>query len=278
MDTEPKTADPEVKVWHAYIDESGDTGFTKYRVRGKRLRQGQRAGSSRTFLMAAVVVPPRDQANLGRKWVEITNDAGFRREGATHWVDAKHSQRIILASCMNKMPLTVLASVVLKPHLPEHEQLPKEALYLSTLEHLVSVIAEFAQEKLRLPVRLHIATWGSFGNDDYVALFAQMRDNPDSPVNWAFIDPTVESKAATESKLIQVADCAAGSIHAAFDLDYQGNSDPSYLAFIHNKIWRRKGAITPIGGGLRVHPASDEAKTAEHPWSDHIFQNRRWRK
>jgi hypothetical protein len=98
-------------LWHAYVDESGDRGWT---LRPPNLPPGQRAGSSRIFSVTAVLIPDGGQNRALSDWRKAGRAINRPSGTVIHWINVKATgQRKLLIDSIKSIPNVQTISVVL---------------------------------------------------------------------------------------------------------------------------------------------------------------------
>lgn len=251
-------------LYHAYVDESGDRGWTP---RPANLPPGRRAGSSRMFAMTAVIVPDGVQSTALRSW-EIAAQEIHRRPGdVIHWVNVKApGQRKHLISTIVDIPNVRTVSVALcKFHLPNVNAIRDAGyLYNWTLRLLVERLSwfgeshgaqvgmTFAEVRGLNPKRLH----------DYVE---RLHASNNTYIAWDHLKLPARIDTPANRRMLQIADSASGAVFNAFEPDEWGFTEQGYLRILRPAIWRR--AHRPMWKeGLKYGPWPSYECSQEHPW------------
>jgi hypothetical protein len=256
--------------WNAYVDESGDRGWT---LRPPDLPPGVRGGSSRIFSLTAVLIPAGAEHEALRAWDVITPQVGRRPGDVVHWQNVKgHGARRHLAATVAALPNVRVISVVLCKHHLQHAAGLHDPgrLYNWTLRLLVerlswfghrsgdTVAATFSQVKGLRPELLH----------DYID---KLRGRDDTYMEWASLMLPFGISTPTNRRMLQLADTASGAIFSAFEPDDLGYVTRDYLDIVRPALWRRPGR--PLWrDGLKYGPWPSAECRTEHPWFDQFCE------
>lgn len=258
------------RLWHVYIDESGDPGLANIRP---LTEPGRFLGfAPRTFVMAGVIAPPGTNEKLLDIWKAAKVSIGMAENCVAHWVDMRVPQRkVVLAVTISKMPISIVGVVILKAHLSPEDRLEGDQSYLSLLERVIQVASEFVAEHGGM-IRLHIAQYGSLKKADYEKHITARRLDRNSKVLWLFVDESLHIT-TPKTPLIQVADAAAGSMYAAFEPSSRGGTDPAYMMVLQDRFWHRSHGGSIRGTSLIVVPEGEPASD-DYQWASIVI--RRW--
>ena len=105
----------------AYIDESGDEGFT-FRVDG--------SGSSRWLVLSALVMRKENDIAVVRVAEEARSILRKPSKHPLHFRDLKHEQRVALSRLIGQMPSRTVTVLIHKPSIPDPEIFQREAYSL----------------------------------------------------------------------------------------------------------------------------------------------------
>lgn len=224
---------------HAYIDEAGDRGW---KPRDPTVPPGTRSGSSRTFLMTAVIVPDGTQSALLRGWQHMAGQVG-RAGQDIHWQTVRGlGQRTHIATTIAGLSdVSLITTVICKDLLAAgHGLTDSTRLYNWTLRltlERISWMAKDAQSDVALTFA-HVARFPLNLLNNYLAVL-QHGPTRASNIEWGYLrlPPAIASPA--QRKMLQLADSAAGAAHEAFEPDLYGNHHPHNLTLLKPRYWRR---------------------------------------
>lgn len=241
-----------------YIDEAGD--------------RGKSAGSSRHFIVSAIVVRDELDAQARNELAALRQELGrgggslfgLGRAQALHFRKLSHSHKIRAAQALNGSSIAVVSNAIVCK-LRIQQPLPTgdlafisqpDPMYLYSLRLLLervswyirdngggSSIVTFAHVKRFRPEKLH---------DYRDALTASGTE-----IHWpSFMGHKFQVADMRSIELLQFADMAASALLKAVEPDAFGNIEARYLLEMREKLYRRAGgAITSYG--LKVFPVSE---------------------
>ena len=231
-------------LWHAYIDESGDRGWTR-RPTGTPL--GARAGSSEHFSMTAVIVPDGSQSSILERWQLAAAELGRHPSDTLHWVNLRsHSQRLHLARVIEGLERAYVCSVVLSKWDVENAVATRESRYLYgwVLRLLIERLSWFGKRQDG-PVVIHSAQVKGLP-PRVIARYVESLRGQLTSIEWPWLHLPVRVNTPQNQRMLQVADAASGAVYAAFEWDDFGNTETRYLEVIRPRIWR------PPSGGMQT--------------------------
>jgi Protein of unknown function (DUF3800) len=252
-------------LWHAYIDESGDRGWTP---RSSSAPLGKRMGSSRNFSMTAVLVPDGIQNGALGAWRKAMATINRPSGAMIHWQNVKTpGQRKLLVDTIRSIPGVQTISVVLcKFHLPNVSRLTDpEYLYHWPLRLLVERISFFGEHRGDT-----VAMWFSqvrgLNPRRTQRYLRGLRGDPTCNIEWSHLLMPPKIDTAANRPMLQLADTASGAVFAAFEPDPYGYTDQVYLDMLKPVIWCRPWRKLHQDG-LKFGPWPSPCK-AEHTWFD----------
>jgi len=257
----------------AYIDESGDEGFTF-------LDDGR--GSSRWFVLSAAVYRRSSEqaAVLALKAARTT--LGWAPKKAFHFCDMRHEHRRVLLHEITRTSFRTVSILSFKPDIPDVEryQANKWLLYRYLTRLLVERISWLCRDSFRPgegdgTVDLVFSDRAAMSYDDirtYIAYLKQQAGtDPAIKIHWPSINiASLRAVAHSQLACLQVADAIATSTHYAVKLSRFGIADPSYLALLRRHAYRHKGSF--LGYGIKFLTPYDTLKEIM-PHLDAAFEN-----
>jgi hypothetical protein len=246
--------------WNAYIDESGDRGWTFK----PQITPGRRAGSSRLFGMTAVLVPTGSEHIALATYDAASTVIGRKPPTTIHWVALNHSQRRILSSAVATIPSVKLISVVLcKQHLPNAATIVRpEALYNWTFRLMIERLSWFGHH-VGDTVQPTFAQVGGITPAVLAAYVARLLANS-TYIDWSRLALPIRIDTPARRRMLQVADTASGAVMAAFEPDPWGMTEQAYIRAMQPIVWRRPGRQA-WKDGLKYGP-NPPTCDPEHPW------------
>lgn len=236
----------------AYIDESGDEGFTF-------LDDGK--GSSRWFVLSAVVYRrPMDlSAVAALKAARAT--LGWEPGKAFHFCDMRHEHRRVLLNEVAKTPFRTVSILSYKPDIADVEryQANKWMLYRYLTRLLVERVSWLCRDACRPgegdgTVDLVFSDRAAMSYDDIRTYIGWLKQHSQTEqgvnIHWPAINlASLRAVAHSQLASLQVADAVATSTHYAVKLSRFGIADPNYLALLRRHAYRHKGCF--LGYGIK---------------------------
>lgn len=244
-------------TYRAYMDESGDEGFSFDR------------GSPEWFVVAAVVLPEHEELSAVKSIVDGTRAQinTHRREGnripdkkPLHFRDLKHDERKLFAKRIGETDILKWTAVAFHKRMLSRESfLISERLYFYALRFLVERVSwccrDWHPERVPQRVELVFSNRASLKPDnlrEYLNKLAQERerlsyraaDNLDLD-NIAVLSPGKRLG-------LQIADAIASSVYYALQPNQFGMTESGYLKLLWNRAYRHRGRLWCYG--LKVFP------------------------
>lgn len=230
----------------AYIDESGDEGFT-FRADG--------SGSSRWLVLSALVMRRHNDARV----IETARQARelLRKppKFPLHFRDLKHEQRVALARLIGQMPSRTVSVLIHKPSIPEPEHFQREAyaLYRYASRLLLERVSWLCRDHRHDAgdVELIYSNRSAMSYEELRGYLLQLKaEQHDVRIDWSLINPA-KVRAVNHDQLagLQLADAVATSVYYAVTPNIYGDIEDRYLRLIAPTIYRH-GARTE-GYGLK---------------------------
>lgn len=237
----------------AYIDESGDEGFT--------FLPGGR-GSSRWFILSAAVFRRTNDLKSVAALKAARSTLGWDAKKAFHFCEMKHEQRLVLLHNLASVPFRTISVLSHKPDIPDIEryQANKCLLYRYLTRLLIERISWLCRDNAVSregdgTVELVFSDRAMMSYDDirnYINLLrAQSEAGSSVNIHWPVVDLS-KLRAVAHSQLagLQVADAVATSTHYAVKLSRYNIADPSYLGMLRRHVYRHRG--NHIGYGIKT--------------------------
>lgn len=253
-----------MKVFDAYIDESGDEGFV--------------TRASPWFILAGVIVEKEKDVLVARSINRIkTRLWGQGSSRPLHWKKLEHAQKKVIIQEINKedfaiyvVALEKTADLAREIFDPQHRRGPqlKYAMYFYAARLLAEQVTRYAAryDGLANLVFEHRSamSYNELGN----YLLAVSPTGPPIPLTAL---GSVEARSKETCKLLQVADACAGAAWNALVIDRYGNIEDSYLLELASKLDRVDGRLWEYG--FKLFPRSRTQLLREFPqyqWMNNI--------
>lgn len=242
-----------------YVDEAGDEGFKFW---------GGERGSSRWFVLSAVVVRKTNDLHMVKVAKEARTVLGKPDKCALHFRELRHEQRIPFARLIGEAPIRTVHILVHKPTIPNPETFQQEAhkLYRYATRLLLERVSWICRDHAKdgnCMTDLVFSNRSAMSYDDlkdYLGrLFTQYANGGDVNIHWDSISPD-RVRAVNHDQLagLQIADAVATSAFYAVNKSLYGEVEERYLRLLAKTLYRRKKQA--IGYGLKIWCNDDAEK------------------
>lgn len=226
----------------AYIDESGDEGFT-FRNDG--------SGSSRWFVLSALVVRKNNDLEMVRAAKHAREIIRFEAKKPIHFCKLRHEQRTPVARVVGGLPVRTISILIHKPSIPEPENFQQQpyCLYRYASRLLLERISWLCRDN-RKPgegdgrVDLIYSNRSAMSYDDLRGYIGQLHHQPgnqDVRIDWNTLDET-RVRAVNHDQMagLQLADIVASSVYQAVNPNLYGDVEPRYLELLRRTVYHRQ--------------------------------------
>ncbi len=233
----------------AYIDESGDEGFT-FRADG--------SGSSRWLVLSALVLRKEADAQVVQTARQARTLLGKPDRHPLHFRELKHEQRVALARLIGQMRSRIVSVLIHKPSIVEPENFQQEAfsLYRYASRLLLERVSWLCRDHRKRGVgngrvELIYSNRSAMSYDELRKYLEQLRadtERRDIRIDWDVIDPG-HVKAVNHDQLagLQLADAVATSLYYAVNQNRYGDVEDRYLRLIAGNIYRHEQRVDGYG-------------------------------
>lgn len=200
----------------AYIDESGDQGF--------EFRDPEYMGSSRWFIISAVVTKTSQKTLLRNSLSDLRSELNMQSNQIIHFSKLNHAQRVLATKRISRMPIRVVSVLVHKPELNNPEKFKDEGyrLYFFTLRLLLERISWLCRDSEQDGrCKLIFEHCKSLKYDDLHDYIQKLKEKP-TKIDWESLRTDklfVENKKSIAA--LQLADCCASSFQWALAEKYK---------------------------------------------------------
>lgn len=236
-------------LYRVYVDEAGDRGLSKR--------------SCCHFVVSAVVVADRDEADLRSQLKDLRSALGRSPDQVLHFVKFNHSQRLkavqdVAASSAATVVNVIVHKDLIGQPLPSGKMAEvsrADPMYLWALRLLLERISWFVDESGGEAI-VTFAHLKGFRAQKLHAYRSLLEANGDIGIRWrAFQGHPFRVDTPSSTELLQLADTTASALFRAIEPDAYGNTERRYLLELAPKLYRREsGKITSYG--LKVFPGS----------------------
>ena len=262
-------------LWHAYVDESGDRGWT---LPPPNLPPGKKMGSSRVFSATAILVPDGAQPAALRAWDAATLASGRPLGTPIHWHDVNGGgARKFFTKTVAEIPgIQVISVVLCKHHLRNVTALKNPGyLYNWTLRFLIERISWFGQQH-GAEVAMTFSQVKGLPPKVLLAYLDRIKalgygPNPATYIQWDHLRMPPRIDTPKNRRMLQLADAASASVFAAFEKDAFGFAEGVYLDLLKPVLWcrphrRLNDDGLKFGPWQKGDPAPSPPCDSEHPW------------
>lgn len=245
----------------AYIDESGDTGFTF---------KANAGGSSCWLVLSAVVVRKNFDLQLVQDMKALRAKLGKQPKSVLHFKDQwNHDQKVFTCTEFAKMRMRAISILAYKPLIPNKDAYEKntEMLYRYMCRLLLERISWLCRDR-RDPnvgdgtVELIFSNRTRMSYSDLTDYFQKLKDHGNTKIEWSVIDiANVRSVPHSQMAGLQVADYVASSSWKAVELNKFGMVENKYMKMFKAVFYRyRDHPKNLFGYGLKFYPNLETIK------------------
>lgn len=235
----------------AYIDESGDEGFSFGR------------GSSEWFVLSSAITRKANDLETVKLVDIVRGRLGKPDKKPLHFRDLKHKHRLPFVDEIAKADLGIVSTLVHKPSLREPEEFQdRYRLYFYSARYLIERISWYCRDHWTN----HDAGDGTaeivFSNrsgvayeelKDYLRRLEQRADRFDAGIDWSVIRPDqVTAYTAGKRMGLQIADAIASSFFYAVQPSRYGYTEDRYARMLEPVVYHKDGHHR--GYGLQFWP------------------------
>jgi len=235
-------------LYRVYVDEAGDRAIS--------------SGSSRHFVVSAVIVPDEHDARLRAGLDSLRADLGRHPGHVLHFQKFSHSQRLKAVQDIAASPVAAIANVIVHKDLigqplpagdMAHISRP-DPMYLWALRLLLERVSWFVDESGGTAAIVTFAHLKGFRARKLHDYRRALETSDGVAIRWSVFDGhpfRIDSPKAVE--LLQMADTTASALFRCIEPDRYGNTEPRYLGELAPKLYRR-GSAEITSYGLKVFP------------------------
>lgn len=233
----------------AYIDESGDEGFT-FRPDG--------SGSSRWFVLSAMVVRKTNDHHIVAGAKRARQIIKYEPKKPIHFCKLRHEQRTPVARIVGELPVRTVSILIHKPSIssPVNFQSQPYSLYRYASRLLLERISWLCKANQKQGqgdgrVELVYSNRSAMSYDDLRKYIAQLHHNPGSQkvtIDWSILDEDLV-RAVNHDQLagLQLADVVASGIYQSVNPNLYGDVEEKYLELLKGTIFHGKNGCDGYG-------------------------------
>lgn len=242
-----------VVQYHAYIDEAGDEGLGKLKVRGVQ------GGQSRFFAIGAFLVAGADDTQLPQWRDHLVQPFPQRKGRDLHFRNLKHEQKVAVCHSLAEKPFGACVVLSYKPTIVDSNKYE----VFKQPQHLYNYLVRFALERVTAAVKKRAlqhkhqasltVTFSRREGTDYDVMREYLQFLKDGKevmpsigrIDWSVFDPErirVENHAVRAG--LQLADVITSATYAAFEPGLYGHCEEGYCDALRARYIRhRKSAL-----------------------------------
>lgn len=236
--------------YHAYIDESGDDGFT--------FKPWPDRGSSEWFVVSACIVRDCKLSEASDKLNDLVLPVEHSRKSPIHFAKLTHEVRVGIVHGLARLPMRVISICFNKMALPPGHTLEgNRRLYFYAVRYLLERISWFARENAQgTPgdgrCKLNFSHCRGLSYPELFAYLGRLQ-NDTTQIAWQHIDTSsciIEAHDA--SVWLRATDCVASGFARALELTPQGFCEDRYARLLRPVVYayqRRRWSY-----GLKITP------------------------
>lgn len=250
-----------------YIDESGDEGFEFL---------GPRQGSSRWFVLSAVVTRSENDLATVRVVESIKKELGKDHKKPLHFVDLKHDQRKLCARRIGDSDLQTISVLLHKPTLPADYRRQCDRVYPAATGLLLDGVFHLCYHQRRENDEKPKIIFSNRSNMSYENLKKKIEIwSEKTPQRlrapWQLFDLDRMRPIPHDQKMgLQLADAVASAFYAGVEQNRFGDTESSYVELLKKTVYADGGSTRDYG---LVVACDRELLGPEHfpSWIDSLF-------
>lgn len=228
----------------AFIDESGDDGFKRFRS------VGVRGGSSRWLVISACVFRKAHLLEAVAWRDEINALMPDRKLRVLHFAELNHGQKLAAARVLASKPVRVISVLAAKEPIPQGVYTEKNQLYFYMTRYLIERISWLCRDmRPRVPegdgrVAITFSRRGGMSYYDFRNYLMRLRADVagDVRIHWPIIDiDGIDAQDHSRSAALQMADIVASAFAAGVEQDLYGNCETRYAEILKPVTYSRNG-------------------------------------
>lgn len=248
----------------AFIDESGDDGFGRFREAGGR-------GGSSSWLIISAVVFRKSHSLQAINWRdEIATQMPERGRRDLHFANLNHAQRLMAAQVIGTKPLRAVSILACKKSLQQETFTQKNQLYFYMTRYLIERISWLCRDlRPQVPegdgrVAITFSRRGGMSYEGFQDYLSMLRNAADGGrgTHWPVIDiDAVSAEDHSRNASLQLADAVASSVANAIEPDRYGNIEPRYFRSMSRIHYRHSGRL--LNYGVKIVPKLEDCAISE---------------
>lgn len=223
-----------MKLFNAYIDESGDEGINR---------------GSKYFILTAVIVAKENDLIISKLVDKIKNDLELDIKTQLHWNKIKgFPNKEMIMKTINGADLSIINIIIDTSKIKFINSID---MYNYFSGYLYERICWYVSS-LNGMVNINISGRGNLKKENLIN-FINSKNNTKFKINNNIIKQ-IKIYPNYQKKLLQLADCCCSSLGQA--LKYHDNNTLKYISYLKTKFYSYKGKY--LGYGLKYVPSTNE--------------------
>jgi uncharacterized protein DUF3800 len=249
-------AQPLPTHYHAFVDESGDDGFSP--------------SSTEWLVISAIIVNLPASPRLSDKWDGCKVHVHRRPQDRLHWKKLDHPAKKALLLKLSSIGFTIVTIAAHKRALTKEQELRLScpSLYFFATKFLTERLSWFARDRnSRIHVTFEDRPQVNFADLKNYIFTVLPRTNANAQISYPHLHG-FNSKHHSQERRLEMADCIASSIANGLNVDAYGAVETSYAISLLSRMWERNGNLYSYG--LKIIPGIDRSKIRLFAEIDHI--------
>jgi Protein of unknown function (DUF3800) len=243
----------------AYVDESGDEGFSFQR------------GSSEWFVISAVVLRASTELGTVKALDEVKALLGKQPMKPLHFRSLEHHQRVAFVERLATERMRCISICVHKPSLRDPESFrEKFRLYFYAGRFLLERISWYCRE-IRHPrdtgdgsVRIVFSNRRNMSYQAFGGYLDVLRAKADDAIDWNIVRrEQIEARGHAERRGLQIVDAVASGYWYGLNRNRFGHTEDRYARILHPLAYKRNGRCRSYG--LKFFPPEVEVLMKSDP-------------
>ncbi|RDJ26626.1 DUF3800 domain-containing protein [Bosea caraganae] len=243
----------------AYIDESGDDGFKRFR------QPGDRGGSSKWLIISACVFRKTHSLEAVGWRDGISNRMPERKSRILHFAELNHNQKLVVVQDIASRPLRAISIIAAKEPIPDSVYTEKNQLYFYMTRYLSERISWLCRDMRPIvpegngKVAITFSRRGGMSYSDFKSYMQKLKASEDQDVriHWPVIDiDSIDAQDHKANASLQIADAIASSFAAGFEPDRYGNCESRYAQILKPITFHRNKNY--FSYGVKIVPKHEE--------------------
>lgn len=254
----------------AYIDESGDEGFS--------FRPEPGFGSSEWFVISAVMIPTTRDIAENKKFHDVIRPIEKIRNAPIHFAKLSHEQRVAVCNGIGASQFRIISVCINKRELAGDGLRGKHRLYFYATRYLIERISWLARDRSADHagdgrVRLVFSNRRQMSYDDLRTYVERLRSAPpeaDIRIHWPAISADlVEPRPHNQLVGLRAVDTVASGIRYGLELTQYGFCEDRYGRMMEPRTYRHLGRALPYG--MKFFPGAPAQTPGRYGWIHELF-------